>query len=359
MTSASPRLDLPMILPAQAQKHVTHNEALLRLDGAVQMVLQSISQATPPSEPFVGHSYFTSDSATGDWVNNPRMVATYTQSGWVYLQPSEGWFAWDAANERHIVYQNDAWMPVPLDLENLPAVGVNATADTTNRLIVSAQATLLTHEGNNHQLKVNKAGAGDTASLVLQSNWSGRAEIGLCGDDAVHVKVSADGGTWLDAIVVDPQTGHLTGAAVQTSAEDTTEGRLMRSDYGYCPGNVLGAVGMSNGVPSGAIIESSHSGAGSVVKFVDGTQICLGTIDVTDATSAMGALYSSAAATWTFPAQFAEPPSISVSVSGASGVWGTLGGTAPASHQAELQVLSAYSVTGSLTLHCTAIGRWI
>ncbi len=32
MSENSPLLDLPLIQPAQAQKHVTHNEALERLD---------------------------------------------------------------------------------------------------------------------------------------------------------------------------------------------------------------------------------------------------------------------------------------------------------------------------------------
>lgn len=359
MTSASPRLDLPMILPAQAQKHVTHNEALLRLDGAVQIVLQSLSLSEPPAAPVAGQSYFTSDAATGAWSDYPRLIATYTQSGWIYLQPAEGWLAWDATDDKYVVYRDDAWQPVPLDLKNLPSVGINATADTTNRLIVSAQATLLTHEGNSHQLKVNKATQGDTASLVLQSNWSGRAEIGLCGDDALHLKVSADGGTWHDAVVIDPQSGHLSGTAVQNSAEDVTEGRLMRADYGYCPGNVLGSVGMQNGVPSGAVIESFQTASGRATKFADGTQICTGVVEVTGATTALGTLFVSNAAKWDYPAPFAEAPTLSASVSGFAGAWGTLTGAMPTTTNADVQVLSAQSTDAVLQVQCTAIGRWI
>lgn len=35
MSDLSARLDLPLIKPSQAQKHVTHNEALQILDGLV------------------------------------------------------------------------------------------------------------------------------------------------------------------------------------------------------------------------------------------------------------------------------------------------------------------------------------
>ena len=50
MSDETVNLALPYILSAQAQKHVTHNEALRRLDGLIQLVLQS-ETATPPGAP--------------------------------------------------------------------------------------------------------------------------------------------------------------------------------------------------------------------------------------------------------------------------------------------------------------------
>ena len=72
-------------------------------------------------------------------------------------------------------------------------IGINATADATNRLAVKSAATLFDNAGAGHQHKINKAAAGDTASLLFQAGSSGRAEMGLAGDDNFHVKVSADG----------------------------------------------------------------------------------------------------------------------------------------------------------------------
>jgi len=86
-------------------------------------------------------------------------------------------------------------------------VGVNATADTTDRLSVASPASLFSHEGAGHQLKINKDEAGDTASVLFQTNFSGRAEFGLVGDDNFHVKVSADGSVWREAIVINRSTG--------------------------------------------------------------------------------------------------------------------------------------------------------
>lgn len=86
-------------------------------------------------------------------------------------------------------------------------VGVNATADTTNRLSVSSPASLFSHDGAGHQLKVNKDAADDTASVLFQTNFSGRAEFGLAGDDDFHVKVSPDGSVWHEAIVINRSNG--------------------------------------------------------------------------------------------------------------------------------------------------------
>ena len=48
MSNETARLQMSLLQPAQAQKHVTVNEALMRLDGLVNMVLQSTSVAIPP-----------------------------------------------------------------------------------------------------------------------------------------------------------------------------------------------------------------------------------------------------------------------------------------------------------------------
>jgi hypothetical protein len=93
------------------------------------------------------------------------------------------------------------------DLQNLAGVGVNAASDATNRLAVAAAATLLSHEGAGHQLKINKAGAADTASLLFQSGWSGRAEMGLAGSDDFALKVSADGTGFATALSVAGASG--------------------------------------------------------------------------------------------------------------------------------------------------------
>lgn len=44
---------------------------------------------------------------------------------------------------------------------------------------------------------------------------------------------------------------------------------------GYRRDNILGALGQSGGVPTGAIIERGSNSNGSYVRFADGTQLCM------------------------------------------------------------------------------------
>lgn len=97
----------------------------------------------------------------------------------------------------------------------VPLVGVNATADATNRLSIASPASLFSHEGAGHQLKINKDAAADTASVLFQTGFSGRAEFGLAGDDDFHVKVSADGSAWTEALVINRASGAMRAKAGQ------------------------------------------------------------------------------------------------------------------------------------------------
>lgn len=52
------------------------------------------------------------------------------------------------------------------------------------------------------QVKLSKEAAGDTASFLFQTNYSGRAEIGLVGDNDFTFKVSPDGSSWFQAFKI-------------------------------------------------------------------------------------------------------------------------------------------------------------
>lgn len=221
--SDTPLLGLPLIAAAQAQKHVTHNEALLALDALIQLSVVSRSLASPPAAAD-GERYLVAAPGQGAWAGQQGRIALAQGGGFTFITPRKGWRMWVEAEEKLIVFDGTAWRDVaaaaaggggggsggggaPPDLSNIPKLGVNATADEVNRLAVASGATLFTHAGSDHRFKLNKNAAADTASLLYQTGWSGRAEMGLTGSDDFRINVSADGAAWLAALVIDRTTG--------------------------------------------------------------------------------------------------------------------------------------------------------
>lgn len=203
---------LPLILPSQAQKHVTHNEALLQLDAVVQLSVASASLTEPPPTPADGERHIVAAGATGDFTGKDGQIALWQDGIWRFLLPREGWLCWVADSGRFFVRSGGGWEPLSAATEEVVStsrLGINAAADPGNRLIVCSDTVLFNHEGNDHRLKINKQAPGDTASLLLQTNHSGRAEIGLAGNDALTIKVSANGADWTSALQIDRGTGHV------------------------------------------------------------------------------------------------------------------------------------------------------
>ncbi len=236
-------LSLPLIQGNQAQKHITHNEALRRLDALVQPVVADIDRPTPPAAPENGARHIVAAGATGDWAGHENAIAVREDNAWAFIAPARGWRFHVEALSRDVVFDGTAWTaaqdetggsggstepaPGPAEpIETADVFGINATADATNRLTVSAAATLLNHDGGGHQLKINKSAERDTASLLFQSGYSGRAEMGCVGPDGFAVKVSADGAAWNTALRVDPASGAVSfPSGFRQKRADTIRGR--------------------------------------------------------------------------------------------------------------------------------------
>ena len=205
--SLTENLGLPYLVPSQAQKHVTHNEALTALDALVQLGVLSRAVSTPPASPAAGERYIVAPGSTGVWAAQDGRIAAWQDGGWVFYTPKDGWLAYVNDENRLLVRKGAAWSEVSAPTALPERLGLNMPAAAPNRLALSGAASLFSHEGNGHRLAINKAAAADTASVLFQTGWSGRAEIGLTGDDDFRLKVSADGSAFTEALVVNRATG--------------------------------------------------------------------------------------------------------------------------------------------------------
>ena len=55
---------LPLIASNQAQKHITHNEALVKVDAIIQLAVISQTLTSPPGSPAEGDRYIIASGAT-------------------------------------------------------------------------------------------------------------------------------------------------------------------------------------------------------------------------------------------------------------------------------------------------------
>ena len=109
--SETPILSLPLVQASQAQKHVTVNEGLVRLDALTQISLASISVTEPPVSPADGLCHGVPIGATGAWTGQEGRVAIASNGGWVFVAPKVGWRAWiDDAAQFH-AHDGSDWLP--------------------------------------------------------------------------------------------------------------------------------------------------------------------------------------------------------------------------------------------------------
>lgn len=214
MSDNTTNLLLPYILAAQAQKHVTHNEALRILDGLVQLSVLDRDLTAPPGSPADGDRHIVASGGTGDWTGWDLNVALFTDGTWLRLPPRAGWRAWVENEGLLLVCDGAGWIgTTPADLQNLGLLGLGTTADAANPFSAKLNAALWTAktvaEGGNGDLfyTMNKEAAGDDLGLTLQSGFVTKALVGLFGSDQFRLAVSADGSTFFDGLIVDNANG--------------------------------------------------------------------------------------------------------------------------------------------------------
>jgi hypothetical protein len=227
----SDRLSLSYVMEAQAQKHVTVNETTRALDALLHATVLS---RTVDAEPVatVGEGYILPPSRTGDvWEGlDANTLVVFQDNAWTPYPPIAGMTVYVMDEGGHVVWDGAAWVPIAAGggaATTTPIFGVNTTADATNKLAVKADAVLHSHDdvtpgSGDARHVLNKATSGNTASHLFQTGYSARAEFGLTGTDDFVIKVSPDGTTFHDAIIIDRMTGAVSFPNTADLSADTS-----------------------------------------------------------------------------------------------------------------------------------------
>ena len=214
-------LNLPYIMPSQAQKHVTHNEAIRLLDGLVHLAVRDRDLSAPPDTPEDGACYIVGGAASGAWNGWEGEIAYFVDGAWERLAPVTGWRAWVVDEMRLVVFDGTGWQPIDgvpesgAEIQNAALFGLGTSADAVNPFSAKLDKTLWTAryaaEGGTGSLlyTMNKEAPSGDVGLLLQSDFLTRAIMGLFGSDGWRLAVSADGSIFNDAISTDENSGRV------------------------------------------------------------------------------------------------------------------------------------------------------
>lgn len=104
-------LNLSLLYSHQAQKEITINEALIKIDALLNSGAKSNGINIPPIEPTSGDMYIVGTEPQGVWGNNPNEIAYYYFNQWYFVQPKVGNLMWVNDQEDIFYYKNDCWHP--------------------------------------------------------------------------------------------------------------------------------------------------------------------------------------------------------------------------------------------------------
>lgn len=104
------RWSLPLLASGQAQKEITHNEAIVAIDRMLHLAVASRSVSVPPSHSETGDIYIIGAAPSGAWEASAGQLACFEGAGWAIWPPRPGCLAWVADEQQFAVYAAAGWI---------------------------------------------------------------------------------------------------------------------------------------------------------------------------------------------------------------------------------------------------------
>lgn len=118
------RHQLPLLVAGQAQKEVTHNEAVQGIDRLLHPSVKSRLLGAPPAVAAVGDGWIVGGQASGPWAGMTDAIAVFDGFGWAFMAPRPGLVTWIEDEQAMAVWQGE-WS------NGWPAQGFQIASATT------------------------------------------------------------------------------------------------------------------------------------------------------------------------------------------------------------------------------------
>jgi len=146
MTDITERLGLPLIAAGQAQKDMTHNEALTLLDLAVQASVVAADVSHPPATPLSGQCWVVGPAPSGAWTGQAGAIAGWTAGGWRFVAPRAGLRVRHAASGQEAACDGAGWTTGEMRAARLLIDGRQVVGAQGAAIAVPVGGTTIDHE---------------------------------------------------------------------------------------------------------------------------------------------------------------------------------------------------------------------
>jgi hypothetical protein len=108
------RYRLPLLAVSQAQKEITHNEALVIIDALLHMAVEAVLTVAPAvTDNDIGKCWIINGAPTGAWANKAGQIACWIGGSWRFVVPHEGMGVWNKSTRRHSRFISGQWTTAP------------------------------------------------------------------------------------------------------------------------------------------------------------------------------------------------------------------------------------------------------
>jgi hypothetical protein len=123
------RHKLPLLAVSQAQKEITHNEALVRVDALLHPVVEDVLATAPAAtDTDIGKCWLVAAAPNGEWAAKAGQIAIWIGGGWRFCAAANGMRLRLQSSGTDIFRSNDQWVTSP------------TVADPVNGTVIDVEA---------------------------------------------------------------------------------------------------------------------------------------------------------------------------------------------------------------------------
>ncbi|MBT8460055.1 MAG: DUF2793 domain-containing protein [Boseongicola sp.] len=212
------QLGLPLVQPAQAQKHVTVNETFSRLDALAQITLAGAG-AIEPVSPVDGTLYAVEAGASGAWAGEDGKLALFLNGGWLFVTPIVGWRGWRSDTGVSVTFDGVEWVPGGGAFSANGAGFVQRSVEVDHSIGTGASSIL------NDFIAANTIVYGITGRVLSDIGGASSLEVGVIGSSNRYGSgIGVGSGSWLRGITGNPLAYYADTDVIVTASGGSFDG---------------------------------------------------------------------------------------------------------------------------------------